>query len=171
MDKDTKRAYFVWNSIKNRCYDSNNKDYKSYGAVGVKVCDEWLDFKAFKNWYFENYYSVDNEYMAIDKDILGGDKKIYSPETCIFVPFKINGMLVHKDNGNMRGLQKVGKRYQVKVRNPLSGENEYHGTYESIEIASKVYSECKTAIFQGVVEEYKDKLPFKIYKILSSFKL
>jgi hypothetical protein len=34
--------------MKGRCYNPNNKKYKIYGAVGVKVCDRWL--VSFKNF-------------------------------------------------------------------------------------------------------------------------
>jgi len=171
MDKDTKRAYSVWSGIKRRCYNPNDKYYYCYGAIGVTMCDEWLDFKAFKEWYFENYYSIEGEYMAIDKDIFGEGEKVYSPKTCCFVPFRINGMFVTKETGNMRGLQLRGKKYEVKVRNTFTGENEYHGMYNSIEVASNVYNKCKEAIIHGVAEEYKDKIPFKLYQKLITFKL
>lgn len=171
MRTDYQRAYSVWNSLKNRCYDPKNKDYKSYGAKGVKMCDDWLNFQNFKAWYDENYYEIDGEYMAIDKDIIGNGSKIYSPENCLIVPFRINGMFVHKENGDMRGLQPVYGRYQVKVRNPITGKNDYCGTYDTVEIASKVYKECKEAIIRGVAEEYKYKIPLKVYNALITFKL
>ena len=170
MDKDTKRAYTTWLGIKRRCYNSQDKYYYCYGQIGVKMCDEWLDFKAFKSWYFENYYSIDGEYIAIDKDIFG-DGKLYSPSTCCFVPFKINGMFVHKHNGIMRGLQKKGSKYQVKARNTFTGENEYVGTFKNPEIAHMAYIGAKEAIIHAVAEEYKDKIPFKLYEKLSTLKL
>ena len=167
MDRNTRdRARRTWNGIKNRCYNTKCKDYKSYGGKGVVICDEWLDFDTFYKWYCDNYYEVDGEYMAIDKDVLGGN--IYSPETCIMLPFRINGLFVHKNEAG-RGLQKVGNKYQVKVRN--NGINEYCGTYESVEVASNVYKECKEVIIRGVALEYKDKLPESIFQTLYNFKL
>ena len=169
MKADRKRAYNVWNGMKQRCYNPKDKRYKFYGAVGVRMCDEWMDFENFYKWYMDNYYTVEGEYMAVDKDILGGDLKLYSPETCIIVPYRINGLFVHKYHGNMRGLKKVGKRYQVQVR--ADGIYKYCGTYDTMEIASKVYKECKEAIIRGVIEEYKDKIPSDVYNKLLSFKL
>ena len=169
MKADKKRAYGVWNGIKTRCYNPKDKYYKNYGGAGVRVCDEWLEFENFYKWYMDNYYTVEGEYMAVDKDILGGDAKLYLPDTCIIVPFRINGLFVHKDNGKMRGLQKVGKRYQVKVR--VDGTNTYCGTYDTVEKASEVYRKCKEAVIRGVIEEYKDKIPSDVYNKLLSFKL
>lgn len=40
--------YGSWVSMKNRCYNQNNHDYRWYGAVGITVCDRWRnDFHAF----------------------------------------------------------------------------------------------------------------------------
>ena len=35
------KLYGRWVMMKQRCYNSNNKDYYNYGARGIKVCDEW----------------------------------------------------------------------------------------------------------------------------------
>ena len=40
--------YRRWKGMLDRCYDKNDKDYKWYGEKGVKVCDEWLSFKNYK---------------------------------------------------------------------------------------------------------------------------
>lgn len=164
------RARGVLGGIKKRCYDTNNESYPMYGGRGVTVCDEWLKRGVFLDWYCEHYYDIENEYMCVDKDIIG-DGMCYSPENCIIVPTRINNLFVHKSNDDLRGLQLVGKRYQVKVRNPIQGgENQYCGTYDSMETASKVYNKCKEEIIKGVAEEYKAKLPFKIYDALVTFK-
>lgn len=79
-------------------------------------------------------------------------------------------MFVHKEN-EFRGVQKRGNsKYEVKVRNPISGKNEYHGTYSDPNTAVAVYKECKEAIVRGVALEYKDKLPDRIFHILYNFK-
>ena len=44
-----KREYTIWNGIIRRCYNPEDQDYKTYGALGVKVCDRWLCFENFYN--------------------------------------------------------------------------------------------------------------------------
>ena len=40
--------YKSWRKIKERCHCPSNKDYPSYGAIGITMCDEWLnDFQCF----------------------------------------------------------------------------------------------------------------------------
>lgn len=84
----------VWISIKQRCYCDYSNRYKNYGAVGVVMCDEWLnEFMSFYKWGIANGWEKG---LQIDKDILykkknGGEKGlIYSPEYCCFVTPKEN---------------------------------------------------------------------------------
>ncbi len=39
--------YKSWFCMKQRCNNSNNKDYSSYGGRGITVCKEWLEFSNF----------------------------------------------------------------------------------------------------------------------------
>lgn len=39
--KDFKREYRSWNGMKQRCYNTNNPAYPSYGGRGIIVCEEW----------------------------------------------------------------------------------------------------------------------------------
>lgn len=39
--------YYTWWGMKKRCSSKTNVNYKHYGAKGIKVCDEWLDFWTF----------------------------------------------------------------------------------------------------------------------------
>lgn len=41
-------TYVSWKSMKQRCYNPNTDQYHRYGALGVHVCDRWLD--SFENF-------------------------------------------------------------------------------------------------------------------------
>jgi len=42
------REYYAWKEMKKRCYQTNSKNYKWYGAKGITVCSEWVnDFPKF----------------------------------------------------------------------------------------------------------------------------
>lgn len=75
-----KKSYVVWDSMIKRCYNPKNKSYKTYGARGVTICNEWKLFSNFDKWFNENYI----EGYEIDKDTKG-DGMVYSPENCIFI--------------------------------------------------------------------------------------
>lgn len=107
--------YRKWLSMLSRVYgETYLVKYPSY--KDVKVCDEWLVFSNFKAWMEKQ----DWEGKHLDKDLLG-DGKLYSPETCCFLPPKINVFLadsVYKKRDLPTGvyLYKGRRKYQVRCR-------------------------------------------------------
>jgi len=71
------RLYKTWDSMKQRCYNPNDKSYSRYGARGITICEAWLnDFVAFSEWAMANGYS-DN--LTIDRIDVNGN---YEPSNC-----------------------------------------------------------------------------------------
>lgn len=74
---DRKRIYQIYSHMMNRCHNKENARYKSYGAKGISVCDEWQhDREKFYIWSLENNY---DESLSIDR--IDGSLG-YSPENC-----------------------------------------------------------------------------------------
>lgn len=42
-------TYARWKSMMQRCHDPKSRNYRYYGGAGVKVCDAWFDFAAFRS--------------------------------------------------------------------------------------------------------------------------
>ncbi len=71
------KLYKVWNTMRRRCYVPTDKKYKSYGARGIIVCDEWLnDYMVFREWAMSNGYKENLSLDRIDND---GN---YEPNNC-----------------------------------------------------------------------------------------
>lgn len=87
------KLYNQWRMMKRRCYDPRTKGYNNYGAIGVTVCDEWLNsYSTFKAWALaNNWHSGD---LQLDKDELcelkGISPKVYSQTTCLWKTKKEN---------------------------------------------------------------------------------
>lgn len=78
------RLYYVWNSMKDRCYNPNNKRYKDYGGRGIRVCDEWLhDFMAFHDWAIETGYDENAPFGQYTLDRANNDEGYY-PFNCVW---------------------------------------------------------------------------------------
>lgn len=41
------RTYHTWEGMKQRCLNPNATRYPSYGAMGITVCERWLNFQNF----------------------------------------------------------------------------------------------------------------------------
>lgn len=71
------RLYSIYSGIKNRCYNTKDNRYYSYGAKGIVVCDEWLNsFQSFFDWAICNGYS---DSLSIDRINVNGN---YEPSNC-----------------------------------------------------------------------------------------
>jgi len=103
------KSYIQWKNMLQRCYSKKYHEmHPTY--IGCTVCNEWLFFSNFKEWYDFNYR---NGYQ-LDKDILFNGNKIYSPNTCVFVPREINSLFVKSDS--TRGVYPIGVYYNKAMK-------------------------------------------------------
>ena len=132
-------AYSVWRDMLVRCYSNRLKE-KSPSYIGVTCCEEWLLFTNFAKWFKNNYI----EGYQLDKDILVKGNKTYSPNTCIFVPQKINSFLTLRgnDRGNFPlGVDLHNGKFQAAIK--ISGKRIYLGTFNTKEEAHRTWQKAK----------------------------
>jgi len=59
------RLWYMWCSMKARCNNVNNPEYKNYGHRGIFVCHDWsCDYSKFKEFALRNGYSGE---LTIDR--------------------------------------------------------------------------------------------------------
>ena len=160
--------YKIWHSMLQRCYDPKyHETHPTY--KGCTVEDYLLNFQHMGEWINENYYEIPGETMCLDKDILYKRNKIYSRDTCIFVPKKINSLFTKRDKS--RGNSPIGVtpresgNYQVFC-NKGYGKNVCLGTYSTEEEAFQVYKQYKEKVIKEVIDSYKGKIPEPHYSRL-----
>lgn len=82
------RLYWVWNSMKNRCYCESEPSYKDYGRRGISVCEEWKNsFTEFRKWAYASGYDENalRGECTLDRIDVNGN---YCPENCRWVTMK-----------------------------------------------------------------------------------
>lgn len=166
------RSYDTWHDMLRRCYDKKiSQKHSTYSSC--VVCEEWHNYQIFAKWYDENYYEIDNHRMNLDKDILVKGNKVYSPDTCVFVDDRINKLFTKSDK--IRGDLPIGVRrispYSFYACSGIKEHGWISKPYYSAEEAFVAYKESKEQVIRQVAEEYKDKIPEKLYFALLNYKV
>lgn len=162
------KCYEVWHSMLQRCYDDKLKE-KEPTYKGCEVESYLLNFQNMGEWIENNYYEIPGERMHLDKDILCKGNKVYSRDTCIFVPQRINSLFIKRDG--LRGKNPIGMtlissgNYQVRCNNGY-GENIYLGVYSTKEEAFRVYKQYKEKVIKDVINSYEEIIPEPHYSRL-----
>lgn len=170
-NKNTKE-YSVWGGMLLRCYNKKVQ-IKCPTYKNCSVCDEWHNFQNFGKWYNQNYYEIDEQKMCIDKDILHKGNKIYSPENCVIVPNDINELFTKRQN--YRGEYPIGV-YYAPDRDKFRACYAYKGTvnlgqFDNPIEAFNVYKIHKERIIKKIADEYKDRIPKKLYDAMYTYEV
>ena len=169
--KNTK-CYDTWLNMLARCYDPKLQEkYPTY--KNCRVCEEWWNFQVFAEWYYSHFYEIENERMALDKDILKKGNKVYSADTCVYVPQSINSLFIKRDNerGNLPiGVRKNRNKFQARLCKG-NGKRIQLGTYTTPEEAFLVYKEHKEQFIKEVAEKYKGQIPHEAYEALMNYEV
>ena len=174
-NKDTK-CYKTWHDMLERCYSEDYQNKKPT-YIGCEVCEEWHNFQNFAKWYEDNYYECNEEKMHLDKDILYKGNKIYSPQTCVFVPERINTLFV-KNNAS-RGEYPIGISYNkngnnLRVRcNDENNKVQYLGSFklnQELE-AFQCYKKYKENIIKQIANKYKVYIPNILYNAMYNYRI
>ena len=174
-NKKVYHCYRIWLTILERCYsDDTNKRQVTYKECDV--CDEWLCFQNFAEWYLAHEYECGGEKLCIDKDILFHGNKTYSPDKCILTPNRINSLFAK--SGAIRGDLPIGvsrywydnNRYLASMK--IGNKRSYSiGIFDSIEDAFNAYKIEKERLIKNIAEEYKNIIPQKLYNALYQYEV
>lgn len=166
-----KKSYICWtNMIKRSCNRDFKEKHKTY--ANASSCKEWLCYEVFEDWYNDNYYEVSGEIMCLDKDILIKGNKMYSPNTCVFAPQSINALFVKTDSlrGTLPiGVQKNGNKYYARWYEKCVSN--ITPVVETIDEAFALYKENKERHIKSMADEYKDKIPQKLYEAMYRYEV
>lgn len=163
-------AYRTWKSMLERCY-SDKYHQKEPTYIGCSVCEEWKVYSVFKRWFDENYV----EGYALDKDILVKNNKVYSPDTCCFVPHVINALFIKHDGKRGKypiGVSAYNKKFCARINVPPKG-SVWLGSFNTPKEAFVAYKFAKEAHVKKMAALYfKDgKITEKVYNALMNYKV
>ena len=167
--------YNLWSGVLERVYSSllhsRRPSYKN-----SCVDPRWHSFKLFFE-DIQNLIGYENSKQKgwhLDKDILIKGNKLYSKNTCCFVPIEINSLLTN--NKGRRGeyplgvsLHRSSNKFRAKVFK--NGKLNCLGLYPSPEEAFYAYKQVKEAYIKEVANKWKDQIDPRVYEALINWKV
>lgn len=166
-------SYRRWLRILQRChstiYQAAQPTY-----IGCSVAPEWHNFQNFAEWHEENCKSYMQGWQLY-KDILVKGNRVYSPETCCFVPQEINSMFTK--NNKVRGAYPIGVskrgskfRARMSISIPISITLNI-GTFNTMEEAFDSYKRTKEQHIKIIADKYKTQITETVYQALYNYKV
>ena len=164
------KSYKVWTAMLKRCYSNTSKGfYHTY--EDCKVSDKFLRFRNFDKWC-KQQVGFGVEYFDLDKDILSKGGKIYSEDTCCFVPQEINRCLKgYKSKSIKTGVQYHSRDKIYQTRGVVEGEYKHLGNFKTEEEAFLVYKKFKEAHIKSLTEKWKDLIDERAYNALMNYEV
>lgn len=165
-DRKITKTGRLWHGILGRCFGENNKDkFKTY--IDCSVSEDWLVYSNFKR-DIESMVGYGEEGWHLDKDILFKGNRLYSRETCCFVPQHINARFKRSSKNNTglpSGVQirNSGKTVKyISTCNDIDCNKVYLGRFETIDEARIAYVHAQHNVILEMVDLYEDKLDSRV---------
>lgn len=147
----------IWTLMKARCSDVGKYAVEK---PTYKFCEnQFKDFQEFSIWCFtqEGYLLIDDAgKWQLDKDVLVMGNKIYSPQTCAFLPSYINGIF---GNCVKKTELPLGVNYREKfskfvAQTNLDGKRKHLGHFDNAFTSHKMWQEVKVQAIGAALNKY-----------------
>ena len=162
------KEYGLWKNMLRRCYsDTYKKKYPTY--IDCKCSENFKSFEYFYGWC-NKQIGFDNEGFELDKDLLTKGNKVYSEDSCIFIPSEINTLLIKR--AASRGEHLIGVYWHSKNKafvarvNKSKGGSEYLGLFNTEIEAFKAYKKAKESFVKEQANKWKGKIDDRAYEAL-----
>ena len=169
------KEYSLWTSMLLRCYSKNQMETYE----GCTVSDKFKSYTFFYKWCNnQTGFNIKDEQSRcwhLDKDLLVKGNKLYSEDTCVFIPQQINALLTKRQN--LRGEHPIGTslnrksgKFQANCKNG-GGKLIYLGLHATPKEAFLVYKTFKESLIKEVANKYKEQLDQRAYKALMEYQV
>ena len=162
--------YYAWARMFERCYSEKFHRIKPT-YIGCTVSDEFKDYSKWREWYDNYQYKYDGWHL--DKDLLIKGNKVYSENTCVFLPHEINQILVKRTASRGKYLigvswHKTNNAFVARV-NKNKGGSEHLGYFKTEIEAFNAYKQAKESYIKEVADRWKDRIDPRAYEALYNY--
>lgn len=171
------KEYSLWTDMLLRCTKKVLLKRPTY--EGTACSESFKSYTFFYEWCNQqkgfNEKDKNGRKWNLDKDLLVKGNKLYSEDTCVFVPHRINSLLIKRDA--CRGEWPVGVYWSKKPCkfvarcNISKGVQKHLGNFDTPEQAFLAYKIYKEALIKQVANEYKEQLDYRVYEALMNYEV
>ena len=166
------KEYALWKGMIGRCYDSEFHK-KSPTYADCSVSEKFKYYPYFQEWC-NKQIGFNEDGWHLDKDILIKGNKVYSEDTCCFVPQEINGLFIKRDAA--RGDLPIGVWYHKRDRKYAAQvsrfkENIRLGYFSTPEEAFYTYKTAKELYIKDIANKWKDQVDPRVYEALMNYQV
>ena len=169
------KEYVLWCHMLRRCYSDNFKK-KNQTYEGCKCSENFKSYEYFYEWCnkqlgFGN--GGNGNQFQLDKDLLIKGNKVYSEDSCIFLPREINQLLVKCTAS--RGKYLIGvcwcntKKAFVARVGRSKGKQEHLGYFNTEIEAFNAYKQAKEAFIKEQANKWKSQIDDRAYNALMNY--
>ena len=153
-----------------RCY-SKTQVRDSYKDKSISKA--WWNFQIFAEWATKQIGF--KEGWHLDKDLLVKGNKVYSQQTCIYLPQEINSFIKRKRQNNLPVGVDIAYRYNgtsyFRSQSVENGRPICLGGFETAEEAFYVYKQHKEMLAVKLAEKWKGKIDNRAHEALLNYQV
>ncbi len=165
------KEYVLWTHMLRRCYsDYFKKKYPTY--IDCAVSENFNYYEYFYDWCHKQI-GFGNNGWHLDKDLLVKGNKVYSEDSCVFIPREINLLLIKREAS--RGEHLIGvhwcntKKAFVAQVNKNKGSPEWLGSFNTELEAFNAYKTAKETFIKEQANKWKGKIDERAYNALMNY--
>ena len=165
------KEYGLWVRMLERCYSDGFKK-KNPTYIDCEVSENFKSYEYFYEWCYKQIgFCVGG--FELDKDLLLKGNKVYSENTCIFIPAEINSLLTKREA--LRGEHLIGVSWCKKANafkasvNKNKGKQEHLGYFKTELEAFKAYKTAKEAFIKEQANKWKSQIDERAYEALMNY--
>ena len=167
------KEYRLWKNMLERCCSDTYKK-KNPTYIDCEVSHSFKNYEYFYEWC-HNQIGFGECGFQLDKDLLVKGNKVYSENTCVFIPKEINVALTKCTAS--RGEHLIGvywhktKKAFVAMVNKNKGTQEHLGYFNTGLEAYNAYKIAKEAFVKEQANKFKSQIDQRAYNALMNYEV
>lgn len=161
------KEYNHWRGLLERCYEPKYQRRKPT-YVGCQASENFKSYSYFHGWC-QRQIGFGREGYHLDKDLIFKGNKLYSEDTCLFLPRELNTLFMSckAARGDLPvGVTLAGNSFKAECHTPTP---QYLGVFHTSDEAFNAYKQAKEAFIKRQAEKWKAHIDPRAYEALIAY--